>query len=86
MCALKAYTPRDNKCVEAKNKLVNNVENFYKGREKNIEGFKNEVFPLYRNEAYEYQIKAQRETEEEERKEKRERRKQKKKKKKKYFQ
>ena len=47
MGALKAYAPRDNKYVEAKNKLVNNVENFYKGREKIIEGFKNEVFPVY---------------------------------------
>ena len=44
MGALKAYAPRDNKYVEAKNKLVNNVENFYKGREKITEGFKNGVF------------------------------------------
>ena len=51
MGALKAYAPRDNKYVEAKNKLVNNVENFYKGREKITEGFKNRVFPLYYNEA-----------------------------------
>ena len=47
MGALKAYAPRDNKYIEAKNKLVNNVENFYKGREKIIEGFKNGVFPVY---------------------------------------
>ena len=47
MGALKAYAPRDNKYVEAKNKLVDNVENFYKGREKIIEGFKNGVFPVY---------------------------------------
>ena len=46
MVALKAYAPRDNKYVEAKNKLVNNVKNFY-GREKIIEGFKNGVFPVY---------------------------------------
>ena len=38
MGALKAYAPRDNKYVEAENKLVNNVEIFYKGREKSIEG------------------------------------------------
>ena len=31
MGALKGYAPRDNKYTEAKNKLVNNVENFYKG-------------------------------------------------------
>ena len=47
MGALKRYTPRDNKYVEAKNKLVNNVKNFYKGREKIIEGFKNRVYPVY---------------------------------------
>ena len=47
MGALKAYAPRDNKYVEAKNKLVDNVENFYKGREKIIERFKNRVFPVY---------------------------------------
>ena len=44
--ALKNYAPRDNKYVEAKNKLLNNVENFYKGREKIIEGFKNKGFPF----------------------------------------
>ena len=47
MGALKAYSPRDNKYVEAKNNLVNNVENFYKEREKIIEGFKNGVFTVY---------------------------------------
>ena len=65
--ALERYAPRDNKYVEAKNKLLNNAKNFYEGREKIIEGFKNKVFPLYYNEAYEYQMKAQREIEEEER-------------------
>ena len=54
MGALKAYAPRDNKYVKAKNKLVNNVENFYKGREKIIEGFKNGVFPVYYNECEEF--------------------------------
>ena len=57
---LKAYVPRDNKYVEAKNKLVNNVVNFYKGREKIIEGFKNGVFAVYYDERHEYQIKAER--------------------------
>ena len=42
--ALKKYTPRDNKYVEAKNRLLNNVKNFYKGREKIIEGLKMEYF------------------------------------------
>ena len=71
MGALKACVPRDNKYVEVKNKLLNNVENFYKGTEKIIEGFKNGVFPLYYNEAYEYQMKAQREIQEEQKKAKR---------------
>ena len=39
MGASKAYAARDNKYVEAKNKLLNKVENFYKGRERIIEGF-----------------------------------------------
>ena len=34
---------QENKYVEAKNKLVNNAEIFYKGRE----GFKNGIFPVY---------------------------------------
>ena len=78
MGALKAYAPRDNKYVEAKNKLVNNVENFYKGREKIIEGFKNRVFPLYYDERHEHQMKAERKIEEKEIEEKIRRRKKKK--------
>ena len=72
MGALKTYAPRDNKYVEAKNKLVNNVENFYKGRKKIIEGFKNGVFPVHYDERHEHQMKAEREIEEEEIKEKEE--------------
>ena len=60
MGALKGYAPRDNKYTEAKNKLVNNVENFYKGREKIIEGFKNGVFQFYYDDRHEYQMKVQR--------------------------
>ena len=73
MGALKGYDPRGNKYIEAKNKLVNIVENFCKGREKIIEGFKNRVFPLYYDERREHQMKAQWEIEEEEIKEKRRR-------------
>ena len=32
----------------AKNELLDNANNFYKGREKNIGGFKNEIFLLIR--------------------------------------
>ena len=59
--ALKNYAARDNKYVEAKNKLLNNDKNFYEGREKIIEGFKNEIFPLYYHELYEYQMKEEEE-------------------------
>ena len=65
MGALKAYAPRDNKYVEAKNKLVNNVENFYKGRKKIIEGFKNGAFPVYHDVRHQHQMKAEKEIEEE---------------------
>ena len=44
IAALKKFTPRENKYVEAKNRLLNNVKNFYEGREKIIEGFKNEIY------------------------------------------
>ena len=47
---LKIYNPRDNKYIEAKNNLVNNASNFYKGRKKIIEGFKNNIFPIYYDE------------------------------------
>ena len=33
--ALKKYIPRNNKYVEAKNKLLNNIKKFYEGRAKN---------------------------------------------------
>ena len=70
MTALKNYTPRNNKYVEAKNKLLNNVENFYKGREKNIEGFKNKIFPLYYDKEHEYKARVERREEIERRREK----------------
>ena len=47
---LKIYNPRDNEYIEAKNNLVNNASNFYKEREKIIEGFKNKIFPIYYDE------------------------------------
>ena len=44
---LKKYSPKHDKHVILKKNLVDNVSKFYKGREKIIEGFKNEVFPFY---------------------------------------
>ena len=65
---------QENKYAEAKNKLLNNVENFYKGTEKIIEGFKIGVFPFYCDKQYEHQIKCEREIEEIKKEEKRRRR------------
>ena len=40
------YKPRKLEYIEAKNSLINNPENFYKGREKIINGFKEGIFPF----------------------------------------
>ena len=66
MGALKAYAQRDNKYVAAKNKLINNVKNFHKGREKIIKGFKNGVFPVYYDEREEFRKEDKEEQEEQE--------------------
>ena len=47
------YTPRDEKYIEAENKLLDNAKNFSKGREKIIEGFKNGIFPLNYDDEFE---------------------------------
>ena len=43
---LSNYTPKAQKYIEAKNKLLDNAKNFYKRREKITEGFKNGIFLL----------------------------------------
>ena len=65
---LKTYNPRDNKYIEAKNNLVNNASNFYKGREKIIEGFKNKIFPIYYDEREKFRKEDEEEDEEDEEK------------------
>ena len=40
MGALKAYAPRDNKYVEAKNKLLNNAKKFIQEEKKLLKGLK----------------------------------------------
>ena len=62
---LKIYNPRDIKYIEAKNSLINNASNFYKGRKKIIEGFKNKMFPIYYDEREKF-IKEDQEDEEHE--------------------
>ena len=44
--ALKNYKPKKQKYKENKEKLLNNAQNFYDGREMIINAFKNEIFPL----------------------------------------
>ena len=57
MAVLENYIPRNNRYIEAKRKLLNNVNKFYEGREKINEGFKNGIFPFYYEEPYEEQIR-----------------------------
>ena len=54
---LSNYTPRDQKYIEAKNNLLNNVKNFYEGREKIIKGFKDRIFPLNHDDIVEGQAR-----------------------------
>ena len=53
--ALYNYLPKAQKYIEAKNSLLNNAKNFYKGREKVIEGFKEGVFLLKSDGEFEQQ-------------------------------
>ena len=42
--ALDNYSPRVSEYIEEKNSLLNNAKNFYEGRVKIIEGFKEKIF------------------------------------------
>ena len=53
--ALNNYFSRTQKYIEAKNSLLNNAKNFYKGREKIIEGFKQGIFLLKSDGEFEQQ-------------------------------
>ena len=46
IAVLNDYNPKAQKYIQAKNKLLDNAKNFYEGRKKIIEGFKNRIFPL----------------------------------------
>ena len=46
------YSPKNKKYINAKKELLGNAKNFYKGREKIIEGFKNKIFPIYHDDEY----------------------------------
>ena len=62
---LKKYSPKHDKHVTLKNNLADNVSKFYEGREKFIQGFKNEVFPFYYDREDEEQMEFEKEEEEE---------------------
>ena len=63
---LKKYSPKHDKYVALKNNLIDNVSKFYEGREKIIEGFENEIFPLYYDKEDEEQMEFEKEEEDEE--------------------
>ena len=60
---LKKYNPRHDKYTTLKNNLVDNSSKFYERREKIIEGFKNEVSPLYYDREGEEQMEFEKEEE-----------------------
>ena len=62
---LKKYSPKHDKYVILKNNLTDNVSKFYEGRERIIEWFKNEIFPLYFDKEDEEQMEFEKEEEEE---------------------
>ena len=62
----KKYSPKHDKYVTLKNNLVDNVSKFYEGREKIIEGFKNDIFLLYYDKEDEQKMEFEKEEEEEE--------------------
>ena len=64
--ALNNYFPKVSKYIEAKNSLINNAKNFYKGREKIIEGFKEKIFPLKSDDKFEDQQTSKKSTKEKE--------------------
>ena len=55
LTVLSNYTPKSQKYIEAKNSLLSNAKNFYKGREKIIKGFKDGIFRLKFDDKFEEQ-------------------------------
>ena len=53
--ALNNYSTKDKKYIKAKNSLINNAKNFYEGRKKIIEGFKEGIFPIKPDDEFEQQ-------------------------------
>ena len=57
LAVLSNYSPKAQKYIEAKNNLLDNAKNFYKGREKIIEDFKNGIFLLKSDDEFKEQAK-----------------------------
>ena len=55
LAALRYYTPKVEKYIEAKNKILDNAKKFYEGREKIIKGFKNGILLLNHDDEFEEQ-------------------------------
>ena len=53
--ALSNYTPKNRKYIEVRKNLSDNAKNFYEGRKKIIESFKEEIFPLKSDNEFEEQ-------------------------------
>ena len=58
---LENYTPRNDKYIEAKNKLLSNAKKIYEGRENIIEGFKIGIFSFNYDEAFQEQVRHEKE-------------------------
>ena len=61
----KKYSPKHDKYVTLKKNLTDNVSKFYEGRERIIEEFENEIFPLYYDKEDEEQMEFEKDEEEE---------------------
>ena len=59
LSSLSNYTPKSQKYIEGKNNLLDNAKNFYKGRKKIIESFKNGIFLLKSDDGFEEQQTSQ---------------------------
>ena len=57
LTALSTFSAKRKEYIEAKNKLLNNAEKISNGREKVIEGFKNEIFLLNYDEEEEQELR-----------------------------
>ena len=55
--AFSRYSPRNQKYIKVKNKILVNAKNFYEERKKIIEGFKKGIFPLKSDDEFKEQAR-----------------------------